>query len=108
MPDVFERGRHGVENITYWLFNERIIEQTKCDEIFRARSTRETQRRVVNAILTAGYDGIVYENEHEGGTTTTNEDSYIVFFLEQIKSIFDFVSGNRNLANFLASSSIPE
>lgn len=88
MPDVFDRGCAGIENVVSWLLKNGVIGLTAAKRVCRARSAREANRRLANAIEEAGHDGITYENEHEGGTDTINEDSYIVFHARQIRSIF--------------------
>ena len=60
-------------------------------------STYHTQDDIMTALKENGYDGIVYENDHEG-----NGDSYIVFDPNQIKSAM----GNNG--KFSSSNSIVE
>lgn len=89
MPDVFNRGLDGAIEVAYWLFREGAIQKIVYARVCRAKSAREADDRVVIAIEALGYDGIVYENVHEGGTWNTNEDSYIGFQAQQIKSVFN-------------------
>lgn len=89
MPDIFGRGRCGSEGIADWLFDNRIIDKAKYGRIYNARSASAANDCIVEGIEGSGFDGIIYENEHEGGTATSNEDSYIVFRPQQIKSVFN-------------------
>lgn len=87
--DIFERGRRSAENVAYWLRRDGVIDQRTCARIFAARSARVACLRMALMIEALGYDGIAYGNEWEGGDEATNEDSYVVFRAEQIKSVFD-------------------
>lgn len=89
MPDIFGRGRNGSEGVADWLFDNRIIDKAKHARICNARSASAANDCIVKEIEANGFDGIIYENEHEGGTATSNEDSYIVFRPQQIKSAFN-------------------
>jgi len=89
MPDVFYRGYGGVDEVAYWLFREGLIAQDVHAGIYRAKSVRKACDRIVKAIEAIGYDGITYENVHEGGTWDTNDDGYIAFRPGQIKSVFN-------------------
>ncbi len=88
-PDIYVRGRERVDQVVEWLIKNGILGRVEVREVCSARSIREAYARTVQAIEAAGYDGIVYENIHEGGTATTNEDAYLVFRPEQIKSTFE-------------------
>ncbi|MGH8675437.1 MAG: hypothetical protein ACREVG_14135 [Burkholderiales bacterium] len=89
MPDVFDRGFGGADEVAYWLLRERLIDQRTRERICNAKSAREAYDRVLIAMEAIGFDGITYENVHEGGTWDTNEDAYIAFRSEQIKSVFN-------------------
>lgn len=89
MPDVFDRGLGGADEVAFWLLRNGIMEKAAHTRLYNARSAREAYDRIVMALDVAGYDGITYENVHEGGTANTNEDSYIVFRPEHIKSVFN-------------------
>lgn len=89
MPDIFTRGRSGSEVVAEWLFDNGIAEKGECAKIYRTSSLCKAYDRIINAFEAAGFDGVVYENEHEGGTATSNEDSYIAFRPEQVKSVFN-------------------
>jgi hypothetical protein len=88
-PDLYVRGRDSVDELADWLLKNGFLGKVEGGRIYSARSTREAHVRAVRTMETAGYDGIVYENIHEGGTATTNEDSYIVFHADQIRSLFN-------------------
>lgn len=89
LPDIFVRCRESSENVAYWLYREGLISKTHYAKVCCARSAREAHARLVKLIQAIGYDGIVYENDQEGGTAETNEDSYAVFWPEQIRSVFE-------------------
>jgi hypothetical protein len=89
MPDIFGRGRRGAEGIEIWLYRNGIVDPVGTRNFCRAKTASQAYQCLATAIEMAGYDGIVYENENEGGTATTNEDSYIAFRSAQIKSIFN-------------------
>lgn len=89
MFDIFERGRRSAENVARWLHRDGLLREKGREEILRARSAGEAGELAIRAIEVLGYDGIVYANEWEGGDSETNEDSYVVFRPEQIKSIFN-------------------
>jgi hypothetical protein len=88
MPDVFERGWDGVEGVATWLWKNGCLTLDQARSAGRASSAGRAYESLIRAIEAAGYDGIVYENEHEGGTATRNEDAYAVFHPEQIMSVF--------------------
>lgn len=89
MYDIFERGRRSAENVAHWLRRDGVIDKRTCARVFAARSAREACSRMTMAIEALGYDGITYANEWEGGDEDTNEDSYVVFRPEQMKSVFN-------------------
>ena len=101
MPDVFERGIDGAENVADWLHKHGILGPAEARGVFRSRTAPEAYRRLICAIEQAGYDGIIYENIYEGGTATTNENSCVVFRVEQIWSLLSrgaFHWSNKNTA----------
>lgn len=89
MFDIFERGRRSAENVARWLCRDGLLNEQKRVEILWARSASEACHAAILAIESLGHDGIVYANEWEGGDSETNEDSYVVFRPEQIKSAFN-------------------
>lgn len=97
MFDIFERGRRSAENVARWLYRDGLLREKEREEILRARSAGEAGALAMRAIEALGYDGIVYANEWEGGDSEANEDSYVVFSPEQIKSAFNrgTFSGSR-------------
>ncbi len=97
MPDIFERGRCSSENAADWLARQGLISKTDASRIHCARSAREAHAHIACSIERVGYDGIVYENELEGGTSDINADSYVVFRPEQIKSAFEVAVRRRSL-----------
>lgn len=99
--DIFERGRRSAENVAHWLRRDEVIDQRTCARIFAARSARDACLRMAMAIEALGYDGIVYGNEWEGGSETTNEDAYVAFRSKQIKSVFNRGTFNPASANIL-------
>jgi hypothetical protein len=99
--DIFERGRRSAENVARWLRRDGVIDQRTCARIFAARSARAACLRMAMAIEALGYDGIVYGNEWEGGSETINEDAYVAFRSEQIKSVFNRGTFNPVSANIL-------
>jgi hypothetical protein len=101
MFDIFERGRRSAENVAHWLYRDGTIDKRSRDRIWDARTAREACLRTVMAIEALDYDGIVYGNEWEGGSETNNEDAYIAFRSEQIKSAFNRGTFNRASANIL-------
>lgn len=74
------------EVVAGWLRSEGVITHAQVEEIESMQDDDAARGAVVMAIEAAGFDGVVYENEHEG-----SGDSYIVFHPEQIKSAI----GNR-------------
>lgn len=60
-----------------------------CDTDFRLREKFDAKLRAV--IRAAGYDGVVYRNEHEG-----QGDSYIVFEPGQVRTALDSATALRN------------
>ena len=88
VPDVFVRGREAVEVLLEWLSKHEIINRDDSELICRARSIRDAHRLMATAIEGAGFDGLVYENEHEGGTEAINEDSFVVLRTLQIRSVY--------------------
>jgi len=88
MPDVFVRGPETALNALDWLCRERFIGKADATKIRGARSARDAHTRLIGLLEALGYDGIVYENDQEGGTAEINEDSYCTFSPEQIKSVF--------------------
>ncbi|TAK51880.1 MAG: hypothetical protein EPO27_02155 [Betaproteobacteria bacterium] len=101
-PDVFDRGPAGADEVAHLLVREGVLEKAVRDRVYKARSTREAYDRIVVALGGAGYDGIIYANVHEGGTANTNEDSYVVFEPEQIKSVFNCGAFDAARPNILA------
>lgn len=89
MPDIFERGPDTVDNALKWLCRNGFIGKAHAARICGVGSAREAHTRLVRQIVALGYDGIIYENDLEGGTAETNEESYCAFWPEQIKSVFD-------------------
>ena len=89
LPDIFVRGRESSEDAAHWLYRDGLIDKTDRTKIFRARSASDAHARLVKIIETIGHDGIVYENDQEGGTADSNEDSYAVFWPHQIRSVFE-------------------
>jgi len=85
--DVFEKGRRSAENVAKWICRDGLIAKRVRDQVYRARTARQANDRIVRAIREIGYDGIVYENDHEGGTNTINDESYVVFESGQIRSV---------------------
>ena len=68
MPDVFVRGgRESADKVVEWLIINGVVAKPEGARAVGARSIRELHERVVQLIEAAGYDGIVYENEHEIG-----------------------------------------
>ena len=111
LPDLFERGRRSAENIARWLCRDRLISERVRDLIYGAGAARQANDRIIRAIKDAGYDGIVYENDQEGGTDTINDESYVAFEPSQIRSVFhrsDYLSSAETLAsnpsNFISCS----
>ena len=100
--DVFERGRGSAENIAHWLCRDGVVDDHLRSRIYRAKSGREACHRVTEAIEAVGYDGLIYPNEWEGGSATSNEDSYVAFRPEQIKSVFNRGTFDRSSADLLA------
>lgn len=88
-PDIFCRGRDGAAEIADWLLRQELIRDLALARIHNARTVRDAYACITPAIENAGYDGVVYANEHEGGSADTNEDAFIVFRSEQIRSIFE-------------------
>jgi hypothetical protein len=88
LPDLFERGRRSAENVATWLCRDCLIGKDVRDRVYRARTFKEASHCVIAAIKGLRYDGIVYENDQEGGSDTVNEDSYVVFESGQIRSVF--------------------
>lgn len=86
--DVFERGRRSAENVAKWMCRDGLISTCVRDQVNCARSARQANERIAWAIRDIGCDGIVYENDHEGGTDTTNDESYVVFEAAQIRSMY--------------------
>lgn len=86
--DVFEKGRRSAENVAKWICRDRLISKRIRDQVYRARTARQANERIVQAIREIGYDGIVYENDHEGGTDTFNDESYVVFESDQIRPAY--------------------
>jgi hypothetical protein len=100
VPDIFIRGRESAENLAHWLRREGLFEAADCDEVYRARTASGAHERLACLLNMRGYDGLVYENDQDGLTSTSNEDSYVVFCPTQIKSAFEFgyLTEDRNLA----------
>lgn len=88
LPDLFERGRRSAENLARWLCRDGFIGKDVRDRVYRARTSAEASNRIIIAIRELGHDGIVYENDQEGGSDTVNEDSYVVFEPGQARSAF--------------------
>jgi hypothetical protein len=103
LPDLFERGRRSAENVARWLYRDGLIAKHICEQACCAGTARQANDRVIRAIRNAGYDGIVYENDQEGGTDIINDDSYVAFEPGQIRSIFH-VSDHPSSADTLASN----
>lgn len=97
MPDIFVRSVHSTETALYWLYREGLVCKPDCANVCRARSARDAHTRLAELIEALGYDGIVYKNDQEGGPADSNEDSYAVFWLDQIRSAFEF--DNRYLTS---------
>ncbi|MEX2198700.1 MAG: hypothetical protein WD886_07800 [Burkholderiales bacterium] len=89
LPDLFERGGRSAENIARWMCRDGSIPQDVLGLVSRAGVVRQANEHIIYAIKGAGYDGIVYQNDWEGGSDTVNEDSYVVFEDDQIRSIFE-------------------
>ncbi len=87
--DIFERGIRSAENIVRWLYRDGILDERLKKLIAAARSANDACRLTVGAIESIGHDGLVYANEWEGGDAENNEDSYVVFRSEQVKSVFN-------------------
>jgi hypothetical protein len=72
----------------------------KFDEIYR-NTNKQALLEVKKSLISKGYDGVVYKNEHEGKQSKLNPDSYIAFSPEQIKSATGnkgtFDSGNTDI-----------
>lgn len=66
MQDVFSRGLEGVDSISLELVRLGIITREDRLEILEMRPLRKAMARIREAVLAAGHDGIVYENQHEG------------------------------------------
>jgi hypothetical protein len=88
LPDLFERGRRSAENIARWLCRDGLIGNDARDAVYRARTSKDASDRIIAAIRSLGYDGIVYENDQEGGSASDNEDSFVAFEPNQIRSVF--------------------
>lgn len=88
LPDLFERGRRSAENIASWLCRDGLIAKHTRELVYCAGTARQANDCIIRAIREVGYDGIVYENDQEGGTNTVNEESYVAFELSQIRSAF--------------------
>jgi hypothetical protein len=58
---------------------------SKFDEVYRD-TNRRALLEVKKSLISEGYDGVVYRNEHEGKQSKLGADSYIAFSPEQIKS----------------------
>lgn len=89
LPDIFVRSRESSEKAAYWLYRDGLIAREDCRKVHAARTGRETHFRFMKLIEAMGHDGIVYENDQEGGTWNTNEDSYVVFHPDQVRSAFE-------------------
>jgi hypothetical protein len=63
---------------------------SKFDDVYR-ETNRKALLEVKKSLISKGYDGIVYKNEHEGKQSKLNPDSYIAFSPKQIKS----ATGNK-------------
>ena len=100
--DVFERGRRSAENVAHWLYRDGVFDIRVRERIYCARSAHEACHRVTEAIEAVGYDGLIYPNEWAGGSATSNEDSYVAFRPEQIKSVFNRGTFDRSSADLLA------
>lgn len=79
-------GSFHADAIADQLRRKKIISRALEKEIAQAyekdwRSRKKYDRVIKKAIIDAGYDGIVYKNQHEG-----QGDSYIAFYPQQIKS----------------------
>jgi hypothetical protein len=97
LRDVFVRCRRSSEDAAYWLYRDGMVAKADLQWICRAKTTRKVHDRFVVVVARLGYDGIVYENDQEGGAADTNEDSYAVFRPEQIRSVFE-IAGRRPAA----------
>ena len=77
----------------------------KFDEVYR-KTNKEALLETKKLLISKGYDGIVYKNEHEAKGSNLNPDSYIAFQPEQIKSSTGnrgtFDAGERNI-NYMPS-----
>ena len=73
---------------------------SKFDEVYRD-TNRRALLEVKKSLISEGYDGVVYRNEHEGKQSKLGADSYIAFSPEQIKSATGnkgtFDSGNPDI-----------
>lgn len=88
LPDLFERGRRSAENVARWLCRDRLIGKDVRDAVYRARTSKDASSRIIVAIKCMGCDGIVYENDQEGGSDSDNEESFVAFEPDQIRSVF--------------------
>lgn len=113
LEDTFGSTFHSIEDTIRNLVRQGVISKTIAPGLVGDREALRTNdpkvisdawARVQGAIEGAGYDGVVYENEIEGGS-----DSYIAFRPEQIKSAI----GNSGIfdpesADFCDAGSAPE
>lgn len=88
LPDLFERGRRSAENIARWLCRDGLIIKHTREQVYGAGTAQQANSRLIRAVRESGYDGIVYENDQEGGTDTINDESYVAFGPSQIRSVF--------------------
>lgn len=87
--DLFERGRGSAANLARWLCRDGLLCRAARDRVCAARTGREANARLVEALETMGFDGLIHPNEWEGGTAEENEETYAVFRPRQIKSVFN-------------------
>lgn len=92
LPDIFVRGRESSEDAAHSLYRDGLIDKADRTKIYCASSASEAHARLVRIIEVIGHDGIVYENDQEGGTADSNEESYAVFWSHQIRSVFELDS----------------
>jgi len=98
-----DEGHWSNQSVFHQAVNLGVLDESQLKEIFgdKARddgylirsdlSHKESEERLKRALEKAGYDSIIYTNEHEGDAFN---DSYIMFRPEQIKSIYN--SGDFN------------
>jgi len=87
---------HSPTRVAHWLETKGGIDRTALQEALTKTGHTAKMRAIKKVILDAGYDGLVYHNEHEGGG-----DSWIALDPRQIKSAIgnggDFNPKSRKL-----------